>query len=293
MKIHFLSIVVILFSHFTGLGQTERIEKQLMDCYYQSYPDDGEGYKQLLFDYQNLLIREGFLIDESGKSYIQLLKGMVNGTHPKKEPSKLFCLESQKLRGFDPQMTIVCNQIKSADSTNYNKSMVKQIEQFAFDSPKSLARKMLELLSKEDFTLDYYKRLSFLVFCMLDTQAGINEDFQEVKDYDPDMALHIRVTEKDEVYVDHNQVSKEKLAGYIEQHALRNKSEATFVLAYNGKTTYSVYRNTVDIVYNTVSDLREKLSLEKFGASFEDLDDSLRKQITAIYPLRIVEEELE
>ena len=293
MKIHFLSIMVILFSHFTGLGQTERIEKQLMDCYYQSYPDDGEGYKQLLLDYQNLLIREGFLIDESGKSYIQFLKGVVNGTHPKKEPSKLFCLESQKLSGYDPQKTIGCNQIKSVDSTNYNKSTLKQLEQFAVDSPKSLARKMLELLSKEDFTLDYYKRLSFLVFCMIDTQAGINTDFQEVKEYDPDKALHIKITENEEIYVDDNQVSKEKLASHIEQHALRNKSLATFVLAYNGNIKYSVYTNTVEILYHTVIDLREKLSLEKFGTRFEDLDNSLKKQITAIYPLRIVEEELE
>ena len=49
----------------------------------------------------------------------------------------------------------------------------------------------------------------------------------------------------------------------------------------------------MEILYDTVIDLREKLSLEKFGTRFEDLDNSLKKQITAIYPLRIVEEELE
>jgi hypothetical protein len=65
------------------------------------------------------------------------------------------------------------------------------------------------------------------------------------------------------------------------------------VLAYNGNIKYSVYKNTVEILYSTVIDLREKLALEKFGTRLEDLDNSLKKQITAIYPLRIVEEELE
>ena len=44
-----------------------------MECVYRSYEDDGVKLAKLISDYENLLVNEGILKDNTGSSYRKIL----------------------------------------------------------------------------------------------------------------------------------------------------------------------------------------------------------------------------
>ena len=74
MKTTILLFISFVFLILSCSAQTERIETKLMDCTFKSYADGGVELKNLISDYQSLLIKERILQDNSARSYRSILE---------------------------------------------------------------------------------------------------------------------------------------------------------------------------------------------------------------------------
>ena len=151
----------------------ERIENKLTQCSYHSFEDGGAQFQELMLDYENLLIKEGLLMDKSGASYRRMLSQLSEGNNVKGKALYSFIEQwsgLEKREEFDMQN---CIQQILSDSTQYKShtylkfqaTMEKEVTLFGDFQPELLATKMLGILSAKDLELDFYK---FRVFFLLD-----------------------------------------------------------------------------------------------------------------------------
>jgi len=154
-----LSTYLFLVLFASCSSQNDRIETKLMECYYESFSDKGIELKQLIFEYENLLIKEGFLKDNSGDSYISFLQNFANQKETIKTPSKLFCLENQKIKQSDSKKNLECRKTILSDSSGYDDSKLIGVKKAVVDNakPYNVAKDMLKVLSKEDFEIPVQK----------------------------------------------------------------------------------------------------------------------------------------
>ena len=165
-----------------------------MDCSYQSFADSGKEFKKLISDYENLLIKEEILADKSGKSYRQVLQKISNENGFDKVPSMFFITEWQKIVKPDNEKAMECQNIMVEDSASYDMSKLKKFEQAMNNARNSiniqstLAKELLEILTEDDFALDFYKVRTFFIFSLISTNAGISKQSEKQK-YDLTNAL--------------------------------------------------------------------------------------------------------
>lgn len=270
-----------------------------MECAYQSYSDHGLALKQLISNYQTLLIDEKILADGSAKSYRDIFKKFADSNGFDKIPSKYFYVEFQKLEKRNEKKLENCREQILSDSAMYSSSKLK-----AFDStilktsysnnPRAsiIAKEVLSVLSDKDFELDLYKLYTFMMFSYIDTEAGIAENAQVVKDYDPTNTLNISLTENKEILVNNQIVSVEELKKLVKTYLSNNKSESTILLKSHPDLTYGFYQGIGDVIIQEITALRNELSLEKFNSEYKALNKEQKTQIAQIYPQRIVEKTL-
>ena len=92
-------ITLLLFTNtYCTYSQTERIENKFMECWYDAFEEDKLKAKQSIVNYENFLIKEGVLEDNSAKSYTKLLQDFAEHNKSVEKPSKPFYLEIQKLK---------------------------------------------------------------------------------------------------------------------------------------------------------------------------------------------------
>nr|WP_295705824.1 hypothetical protein [uncultured Lacinutrix sp.] len=175
MKVKSIFCIIILIINSSCFSQNNRIENKLMECYYQSFQDNGIEIKKLIHDYENLLINEGFLKDNSAKSYITFLQNFSNQNIY--TPSKFFCVESQNIKKLNEVNYLECRKLVLEDFKHTNTSKLESIEKAVINNsnPQNVVKDMLKVLTKEDFEIEYYKRQAFLVFCLIDTEAGLKK----------------------------------------------------------------------------------------------------------------------
>lgn len=281
-------------------AQNERIENKIMNCSYQSFEDDGEELKELISNYQNLLITQGILKDSNGKSYRQILENIAAGNEFDKVPSTFFAIELQKIKKPDTEEIKECQKIIIADSS-YNTSKLKGLEQVMTNvlnlediEPSIIANEILNVLSDEDFEIDFYKLRIFLLFgIIIETESGNSRKLPEIKEdetsYDLTTAFKVNIDNKSEIFVDNKKVAIEKLKKMVRAYELKNKSESIFSLKTGKKTTYKMYIDVQTVIIEEIQYLREKIAKEKYNTALDKLKDEQLNEIKKIYPLIFVE----
>ena len=193
----------------------------MMECTYQSYPDNGLAFKQLISDYQTLLIDEEILADSSAKSYRDLLKKFADGKGFDKVPSKYFYIEFRNLEKGNEEALRKCREQVLNDSAMYSSSKLKAFKSvIQSNSPKASiqAKEILDVLSEEDFELHLYKLCTFMMFSYIETDAGVVENAQTVTDYDRTKALNIRLTKNKEILVNNQSASMAELKTLVKEY---------------------------------------------------------------------------
>lgn len=145
-------------------SQDTRIENKLIDCFAQSYKYGEDGYKQLIRNYETLLINESILKDSSEKSYLKLLKEISQNKYQNKLPSKSFIPEFWKLEDHQIHELDKCRSLitlGSIFSKNETFSKYKEIMNKSSDSgidvKSFLAKRMLLILSEDHLKTEFYK----------------------------------------------------------------------------------------------------------------------------------------
>lgn len=152
------------------------IESSIMDCKYQSYSDGGLQYIQMLYDYQRYLLDVGLLSDETGESYYQLLEDFRDRKISSDSLSKFICLEINKIEGQNVDSYSFCITKLTLSLLNKDVSKVNRIEEIFYSGkrPHEMAESMLSELSNSDLEKDYYKLVVYTLFCIIDTDAGMD-----------------------------------------------------------------------------------------------------------------------
>jgi hypothetical protein len=162
-------ILILLFFNvitYTLFGQNESIETKLMNCQYENRP----GYKEVLYNYEQLLISENILIDKSGNSYIILLERIKSDTQFNYCPSMSYIDESLKLP--TPNVDLIRNCISnllenSSEQNSKVNEMMNAINNLMATNnlnPSNIANEILNVLTENEFEHYYYReKLLFLL----------------------------------------------------------------------------------------------------------------------------------
>jgi len=299
MKTNILLNIIVGFLFTSCIAQNDRIENIIMDCSYQSFEDGGKKFRKLISDYENLLIKEEILADESGKSYRQVLQKIADRNEFDKIPSIFFTDELQKLEKPDLEKAQECQKIIVKDSTIYNLSKLKGLElainnaQNSRDIQASLiAKDILKILTEEDFELDYYKLRTFFLFNIIDIDSGISRRLPEIEEnleYDLTNALKIIIDDKSEIFIDNKKVTIDKLKRLVREYELKNKSESIISLKSDRGAMYKTYIEVQNAVVGEIRHLRDNLAKEKYNTELDNLTKEQLSEIKKIYPQKLVE----
>jgi len=300
MKTNILLNIIIGFLFTSCAAQNDRIENIIMDCSYQAFADNGKAFRTIIADYENLLINEKILADNSGKSYRQVLQKIADGNEFDKVPSKFFTDELQKIDKPDREKAQECQKIIVKDSTTYNMSKLKGLEQAITNAensydiqPSLIAKDILKVLSEDDFELDFYKVRTFFLFNLIEPDSGISRRLPESEEnqnvYDLTNALKITLDNKSEIFVDNKKVTIDKLKKLVREYELKNKAESVISLKADRGTMYKTYIEVQNAIVGEIRHLRGKLAKEKYNTELDKLTEEQLSEIKKVYPQNLVE----
>ncbi len=281
-------------------SQKERLENKLMECVYRSYEDDGTKLAKLISDYENLLVNEGILKDNTGSSYRKILQNIAKEGDIKKTPSKFFQIELQKIGKPNGIKLQECQKALLQDSVLYDISKFKSLEKVIVNTQKSfdlrpdlIAKDYLNILTNNDFELDFYKLRTYFLFEIMNTNDRISRKLPELRKEKPksdlSKALKIYLTKKNEILVDNKNVNLEELKKLVQEYEFKNKSESIISLRNNRNAMYKRYMDIQNAIIGEINNLREKLAKEKYNTTFNKLTKEQAGIIKKIYPENIVE----
>ncbi len=279
--------IVTIFLVFVGLsniyGQTKRMENKYMDCFYHTYGEES------INNYEKLLVDEGVLEDNSGKSYMIFLRNFAERNKSVKRPSKLFCLEIKKLEKPEADKFRECQKTMLLGFIDYDMSKFFGVEEGILNKarPYLVARAMLKIVSEDDLEIDYYKFMTFLLFCVIDTESGVMD--KEEESYDLTNALKITLNSESEIFVNDEKVTIKELKKRVRKYELKHKSESVISFSVEGKTKYAVFVVVKDAIFSEIHYLREELAMEKYNLKLDILNEEELGEVKRIYPLRIAE----
>lgn len=298
MKKHILLPLIIGFIFTTCNAQNERIENVLMNCIYHAYADNGSALKKLIVGYENLLINEGLLVDNTVNSYRKLLQNIAYDKEFDKIPSKIFYVEEQKIQKLPLEKLKACQKTIAKDSALYNSAkytafvqMILKLQESDNFQKDQMAKGLLTILSDEDLELEFYKKSVFLIYSIIETNTGVNKSFSQIpKDgYDVSNVLKIFIDKENKILVDTKVVTIKELKKSIRAYELKNKSESVFSLKADRKALYKVFSDVQSAIVAEIQSLREELSKEKHNTTFDKLTKEQQIKIMETYPTAIAE----
>jgi biopolymer transport protein ExbD len=279
-------------------SQILRVEDKLMNCIYQNYEDNGTQFKKALTEFEQLLINENILKDNSGKSYVAIFEKIVEENDFNYNPSISFLDKIIDIGMPQSESFIKCkSELKESEFLKSNElqkvfDSLKESDNF---SPSSVAGGILIVLNDRDFELDYYKMSVFFLF---DTISYVNDDglirkLPEIQEddteYDLSKAIKIYINGNNQIFVNDEKVDIDNLKIKVKDYEEKNKSESLIALKYERETMYQTYVDVQNAIVGEIKELREKLANQKFNSSLENLTKEQLLEIRKIYPQNWIE----
>lgn len=152
-----------------------QLDDIILKCYDSKYQKEGFDIKTIINDYEMLLVKEGILKDNSGKSYLEVYQKIAT--------NKNFRIKSQTFMQFDPLFKVT-NETKIAifkceaemtetaqqQDFKWHKVFGKTESQQIKEEPELMYQAMVESLSKDDLNSYYFKLKMFNLFDMVNAK---------------------------------------------------------------------------------------------------------------------------
>ncbi|MCA0133556.1 hypothetical protein [Winogradskyella alexanderae] len=178
MKIKFLYIMALLMLSISCNEKSVQLNDIFLECYDSKYQKEGVEIKTIINDYEKLLVKDGILKDNSGKSYLEVYQKIAS--------NKNFRIQSRRFMEFDPLFK-VDNETKMAifkcevdmtelaqqQDSKWHKVFGKTKSQEIKENPELMYQTMVESLSKDDLNSYYFKLKMFNLFDMVNVQAFV------------------------------------------------------------------------------------------------------------------------
>jgi len=175
MKNKILSLCFLVLFSTSCKEKPFQLDDIILQCYEPTYQKEGYDIKTIIDDYEQLLIKEGVLKDDSGKSYLEVLQ--------KINADKDFRIESKTFQEFDPWFKVKPETTISRFECEYEMlELVKNTKWHRFvrtsessetaENTDEVYRAMIETLSEEDFESYYIRLYMFTLFDGVNTKWG-------------------------------------------------------------------------------------------------------------------------
>ncbi|MGB5645800.1 hypothetical protein [Muriicola sp.] len=174
-KIVYICLLILLST--SCKEQTFQADDIILHCYDSKYQKEGYDIKTIIDDYEKLLIKEGILRDNSGKSYLEVMQ--------KINSDKDFSIASSTFMDYDPFLK-VDNETKLAlfecenemielakeKDSRWHKLSVNLESPELKENPDLIYQDMVEALSENELDSYYFRLKMFHLFDMVNSKWG-------------------------------------------------------------------------------------------------------------------------
>ena len=291
-KITILTFLILI--SISCKSQDRIVEKIFNDCYFNSMPNQGKELKLFHKEYESLLISNGILTDNSGESYYNLFKKIMNSeiVDTKTNFSLIDSINKLSYTDLIHSNQKCTDKIKSLDI--YKNSNTHRFEK-TMDSLKDSYNDQIKMingvissLNEKDFELDYYKIRALLV---MERMNSIPELFEEkvYSERQLETAFKIILNKNNEIIFQGEKVSNDNLKVLVENYLRIAKSNSLIIIDTYRDVKYGDYVKFNKSFEFVFSKLRNELSEQKFNKQFENLTESEKKIIETAYSFEIKE----
>jgi biopolymer transport protein ExbD len=295
-----LILIGILFLSISSCGQTKKteLEEILLDCLNQSYGEQQVDINNELDEHEAYLIESKSLESTTGQSYFDFYKQVVRLNDI---PATLDYGRFENIYKLTPNQfySIDClEELKQLDSTTIANSKYNQmtvaVQKAASDevSPSKIAKAITSVLSPSDFDTPYYRAVALLTIAYtanpdngLERQLTHNDN----EDYSAYQIMTVSTTDKNQITLNEKEVSQEELKIALSDFIKSNNSNHLIKFQADKGTSYDFYLQVQDTIKSVYNDLRDELANEKFGKTYNELNENEQKEIREIYPFRMEE----
>ena len=323
-----LVLVVILAS---CNSQNYKFENQMFECLASSLAIAGIDLKKELYLFENHLIENGILKDNSGNSYYDIYKQIefYNDVKCKFNYSFLDTIQSQ-LSDLDTinVMHLDCFDMNTAYKKSKQYLLDNALESLAENNilnPSTIAKTITNILSPKDFEQDYYKMTLLLLLANVQQNKDSDslrklppiDENKEPKYIHQRDVVRIELTE-DTNFVcfnfDKSKVSIDDLPAILKEFILNEKDDKSkpelkpvnienigecyqsnyLILLIAPREAYFKTFNAVqNQVFKAIELARNEMSVKYFKKEYAELDDTSKKAIEKLVPLKIKHESIE
>lgn len=154
----------ILFSSLLAQAQEKKIKEIYQECMYNSLSDKGRKLKHYSSEFESYLIKNKILTDASASSYYNLFKSLSAKEYNFKPLKYSFIdsinkLEIEKIVPANPECAL---KIKKHKNFNEFKRKIEEAIPSGSKNFKEGVKRVVEILTVNDFEMDYYKQRVFL-----------------------------------------------------------------------------------------------------------------------------------
>jgi len=310
--------------YFTSCAQNTydyRFENAMLECFYQNHTDNNVDVKTIINNVENLLIQHEILLDNSGESYIRVIKKIrdendliINPTLLKEIysieniPSNVICQDSDFLSRLDTSDLV--------DSKfNHIIDIFNSIQERSDISTTFIAGEILKVFNASDFENDFYRTIGLVVFSNLikmnDFESGIARSLPSPhteKQFEiEEQNIFVVLINKDNKVLANGKIIevaelKEKAKKFIQETSDKTEidlpqigkqmtSKGIISLQNDKATSYEFYILIQNELLKAYNEIRNMYSQRFFNSSYNNLDEEYQSIIRNLVPQRISEAE--
>lgn len=174
-KIIILSICFLTINLYSQ--EETRIESVYQECMYNSLADKGVKLKRYTKEFESYLVEISVLKDDSSKSYRKLLKSLFHGKrqHTNLKYSYMDSIHTLEAKKIIPVNKKCMEYITDYKEFNGFKGKLSSIVSEDLDDSNQMLKKFYNVLSLDDYNLDYYKQKILFLFLMLNDLQAIDD----------------------------------------------------------------------------------------------------------------------
>ena len=257
-------------------------------------PENGKQVKKYYKSYESLLISNGLLKDNSGKSYYALFEKILR---EKLVDSKTNYSLIDSINGLNYSNIIHSNKkcsdkIKSLKEYQNSNTYIfeKRMDSIKGNSePEEAYEIILKTLDYNDFEIDFYKLRALLLLEMNKPMTEFDNDKPEYSKRRIENSLSIYISKENIITIDQKLTSKKEFENIVINYLLRYKGMSLISLNSSRGALYSEYVKLIDHLNSIFLKLKNKISKDRFNKKYANLTKTEKEVIENEYSFEIYE----
>lgn len=166
-------LLIFLFISLTPFCQEKSIEEIYQECAYNSLSDKGKNIKRYTKEFEFFLIKKGVLKDNTSRSYYNLFKSFSEGKRYNSNEFEYAYSDSIN-KNIEDRLKLFPISIECIEEVKNYKNYFKFDNNYLntnWNEKKNIRemiKENLHVISKKDFSLDYYKQRAFVLLYLLE-----------------------------------------------------------------------------------------------------------------------------